>query len=176
MLDVEEWRKTKTTNFLFSKRWRRMGNGDVGWYTTALFWCSFLFRFLPAAVWVIHGLESFRINFLCCRDICDSALELILLTLVTADCFAHFVFPIHFLLPVPFLKPVFPENPPLGCGGQPCPTVGWLELSARAAPHRHCPAALQDQSLDTYTWDTKIWHLRTVDGVWVDTGRELEWR
>lgn len=77
---------------------------------------------------------------------------------------------------MPFLKPVFPENPPLDCGAQPCPTVGWLELSARAAPHRHCPAALQDQSLDTYTWDTKIWHLRVVDGVWVDTGRQLEWR
>lgn len=38
-------------NFPFPKRWRRMGNGGTGQYTTGLFCCSFLFRLSSAAVW-----------------------------------------------------------------------------------------------------------------------------
>lgn len=76
-------------------------------------------------------------------------LELILLTFVSAGLFLTLFSPIYFLLPVPFLKPVSLKMPPLSCGAQPCPVEGWLELSARAAPHGHCPGALQDQSLAT---------------------------
>lgn len=92
-------------------------------------------------------------------------LELLLLTLVSAGLFLTPSFPIHFLMPLPILKPVSPEMLLLGCGAQACPAVGFQELSVRAASHSHCPAALQHQSLATYTLDTKIWHLRMVDGV-----------
>lgn len=156
-MDVEKRRKTKTTNSASPiSPSPRDENGDMGRYHSSFLMLLPLQIFSCCSVghpWARVFQDSSVIgSSTSCRDIYDSALELILLTLVAAGCFSHFFFsPIHFLLPVPFLKPVFPENPPLGCGAQPCPTVGWLELSARAAPHRHCPAALQDQSLDTYT-------------------------
>lgn len=145
------------TNFSFTKRWRRMGNGGMGHYTTALFCCSFLFRFSPAAVWGHPWARVLQNKLPLSWGPPQAAgmsmiqhLELILFTLVSAEVFLTFFLPpIHFLLLVPFLKPVSPEMPLLGCGTQPGPAVDWVELSTRTAPHRHCPVALQDQSLAT---------------------------
>lgn len=96
-LDVEKWRKTKTTNSPSPiSPSPRDENGDMGRYHSSFLMLLPLQIFACCSVghpWARVLQDSSVIgSSTSCRDIYDSALELILLTLVTAGCFSHFFF------------------------------------------------------------------------------------